>query len=146
MRTRLMTGNLLRAPIPIGVFAHHTGKAVTAVKLTIDSTDTLENTLRVVGALYNVTLEATGGSPTDAPSGPSTDEPAPVAAPRSRSRSRTSQKRQPRARRARAAKNGRARVDTADVRAWARASGYEIADRGRVSANVLTAYKQAHPN
>ena len=51
-----------------------------------------------------------------------------------------------RARRARAAKNGRARVDTADVRAWARASGYEIADRGRVSANVLTAYKQAHPN
>ena len=139
-----MTGNLLRALSPSAFPATNTWKGVIPLKLTIDSTDSLEHTLRVVGAVYNVTIEATGNPPADAPSVASNGDSATTAASRSRSRSRNSQKRQPRARRARAAKNGRARVATSDVRAWARASGYEIADRGRVSANVLAAYQQAH--
>jgi uncharacterized membrane protein len=34
--------------------------------------------------------------------------------------------------------------NTAKVREWARANGYEISDRGRVPANILTAYEQAN--
>ena len=36
------------------------------------------------------------------------------------------------------------RVDGSDVRAWARANGYQISDRGRVSSEVRTAYDAAH--
>lgn len=31
-----------------------------------------------------------------------------------------------------------------DVRDWARASGFEVSDRGRVPAEVRTAYNEAH--
>jgi hypothetical protein len=37
-----------------------------------------------------------------------------------------------------------ARVDLADVRAWARDAGYQVSDRGRVSSEVMTAYESAH--
>lgn len=36
------------------------------------------------------------------------------------------------------------RGDLARVRAWARANGYTVADRGRIAAAVLTAYDRAH--
>lgn len=35
-------------------------------------------------------------------------------------------------------------VDTADVRAWARSNGYDVNERGRISATVLDAYRSAH--
>lgn len=35
-------------------------------------------------------------------------------------------------------------LDLNEVRAWARQEGYEVSDRGRVSAVVLDAYKTAH--
>lgn len=31
------------------------------------------------------------------------------------------------------------------VRAWARSQGVEVADRGRLSVELLTAYNEAHP-
>ena len=34
--------------------------------------------------------------------------------------------------------------DTADVRTWARENGYEVSDRGRISAEVIKAYDDAH--
>ena len=34
--------------------------------------------------------------------------------------------------------------DPKDVRAWAKAEGIEIADRGRVSADVLRRYRESH--
>ena len=34
-------------------------------------------------------------------------------------------------------------TDTVAVRAWARRNGYDIKDRGRVPANVVTRYRQA---
>jgi len=44
--------------------------------------------------------------------------------------------------RKRAANNGRKRsVDTAAVREWARANGYEIGDRGRIPGPVLDAFR-----
>jgi hypothetical protein len=36
------------------------------------------------------------------------------------------------------------RTDLAAVREWARANGYEVSDRGRISADVQAAYDKAH--
>jgi Lsr2 len=36
------------------------------------------------------------------------------------------------------------RADLSDVRAWARENGYQVSDRGRVSAEVKAAYEAAH--
>jgi hypothetical protein len=48
--------------------------------------------------------------------------------------------------RSRAAGRGRAvaKADLGDVRAWARENGYQVSDRGRVSADVMSAYEGAH--
>jgi Lsr2 protein len=117
------------------------------VKLTIDSTEALADTLRVVGALYNVTLEVSVTQAGDTASRSTTSGAAPLASTataRATRKTRTVQKRKrPGNRRARSAANGRGQVDTATVRAWARENGFEIADRGRVPATVLTAYQQA---
>lgn len=44
------------------------------------------------------------------------------------------------------ARNGSApaRSSLADVRAWARDNGFQVSDRGRVSAEVMEAYDNAH--
>lgn len=36
------------------------------------------------------------------------------------------------------------RTDLSEVREWARKNGYEVSDRGRVSAQVQEAYDKAH--
>lgn len=36
------------------------------------------------------------------------------------------------------------RTDLSEVREWARSNGYEVSDRGRVSAQVQEAYDKAH--
>ncbi len=41
------------------------------------------------------------------------------------------------------ARNGSARASLADVRSWARENGFQVSDRGRVSAEVMEAYEQA---
>jgi hypothetical protein len=123
-----------------------TRKGITKLKLTIDSAEALEDTLRVVGALYNVTLKASANPAIGTGSSTSSRgaTPASTATSRAPRKGLTAQKRKrPASRRARSAANGRGRVDTATVRAWARDNGYEIADRGRVPATVLTAYQQA---
>jgi hypothetical protein len=83
-------------------------KGSTGLKLTIDSAEALEDTVRVVGALYNVTLEV---SPSAAP----------------------------------VTTGASGQVSTAAVRSWARDNGYAVADRGRVPAEVVTAYRNAQP-
>jgi hypothetical protein len=45
----------------------------------------------------------------------------------------------------RAARGARpARHDQSDVRAWARAQGLQVSDRGRIPADVLAKYEAAH--
>jgi hypothetical protein len=34
---------------------------------------------------------------------------------------------------------------SAQVRAWARKSGYQLADKGRIPAHILAAYQHTHP-
>lgn len=47
-------------------------------------------------------------------------------------------------RRSTGTKPARAESDTASVREWARQSGYQVSDRGRISAEVREAYDAAH--
>ena len=37
------------------------------------------------------------------------------------------------------------RVDRAAVRAWAREAGFSVSERGRISAEVMGRYQDAHP-
>ncbi|WP_062077856.1 histone-like nucleoid-structuring protein Lsr2 [Demequina globuliformis] len=43
----------------------------------------------------------------------------------------------------RAASRGR-REDTGKIRAWAKANGFDVSERGRISAQVREAYAKAH--
>ena len=38
---------------------------------------------------------------------------------------------------------GRSATDSADIRAWAKDNGYEVSERGRISADVRAAYNEA---
>jgi len=118
------------------------------LKLTIDSAEALEDTLRVVGALYNVTLEVSPGAGDNTRVGPSsgngTSTPA-RSARASGARARRRSGGRARSRPARATKGENKQVSTAAVRSWARENGYAVADRGRVPVEVVTAYRNAQP-
>ena len=43
----------------------------------------------------------------------------------------------------RARGRGRSASDSADIRAWAKENGYEVSERGRISAEVRAAYNDA---
>jgi hypothetical protein len=42
------------------------------------------------------------------------------------------------------ATGGQRRGDLSAVRQWARKNGHQVSDRGRISAEILTAYDKAH--
>jgi hypothetical protein len=44
----------------------------------------------------------------------------------------------------RAVRGAAAEIDPAVVREWARENGHEVSDRGRVSLNLIKAYREAH--
>jgi len=126
------------------------------LKLTLDSSEPLEDAMRVLGALYGVTMVLS----TD-------EEDASKTARENGSRpasSKTTARRKPSAaRQARPvapATDADADADTAqskrataplsagspsnaEVRSWARQNGVTVSDRGRVPASVLTAYRNA---
>ena len=138
-------------------FGVSTPRKATAVKLTLDSTEPLDDAMRVVGALYGVTL---------AVSADEADEPPPIEE-KSASPAKT---RKPRGRTP-TGKTGTATTavrtgasaeslqeaektppvppasdaapSTAEVRSWARQSGLTISDRGRIPASVVTAYQDS---
>ncbi len=43
----------------------------------------------------------------------------------------------------RARGRGRSGSDSADIRAWAKENGYEVSERGRISAEIRAAYNEA---
>jgi hypothetical protein len=115
------------------------------VKLTVDSNEPLEDAIRVVGALYGVTLVvAREGLEGMKPTQPSSSKP--------KKRSATTK---PRRRAGVAAHAGSRKAQTtpagsastpssADIRSWAQHTGLSVRGRGRVPASVLTAYQDAH--
>ncbi len=110
------------------------------MKITIDSTEPLEDALRVLGALYAVTLiqvepatspASAAGSRTGrsgaSPRGRSATQapPRPAAAP-------STSRRRPHT----------AAPKTSDVRAWALANGHPVSDRGPLPASVGAKYAE----
>jgi hypothetical protein len=96
------------------------------VQLTIDSSQKLDDVIRVVGALYKVQLRVVGSGEKTA-----------IAPPRSRARAAG-----PRGSAARRSgrRPARRNTSTADVRAWAHTNGYQISDRGRIPTTVKDAF------
>ena len=104
-----------------------------AVKVTIDSNEPLSDALRVLGAMYDVTVvvaEHGKSSPTSPArgGGPS------AASPKVRVR---------RARKKLAAQPATS-VDNVEVRSWALENGITVSNRGRLPARVVAAYRDAH--
>jgi len=122
------------------------------VKLTVDSSESLEDAMRVVGALYGVRLVVATDGPVA--SGADEDSSRPVAKKKAASRKPSAaRKPRPAARAADAeARKPKQRTaarlagspSTAEVRSWARENGMTVSDRGRVPASVMTAYRNAH--
>jgi Lsr2 len=116
------------------------------VKVTIDSSEPLDDAIRVLGALYDVTLVV---SPSVADlSGEAQERVAARvvragARPPRRAAAKERAVRTPKGRGGRARKNA-APVETAELRSWARDNGYAVSDRGRVAASVVQAYDAAH--
>jgi hypothetical protein len=105
------------------------------MQLKVDSAEPLENVLLVVGAMYGVELAVAGNSGrlSVAKKAPATRK---AAGKRVRRTARNA------AAPTGGGRRGRKRaVDSADVRAWARANGHPVKNRGRVPAAVVDAYR-----
>jgi hypothetical protein len=107
------------------------------LRIRIDSTEPLEDVIRVVGAAYNVTLTVSTTN------GASTAPPAMTPKGRGRSRAATGKG-------ARAKSNGRgrsaqqvAKVSSEVLRSWARENGHTVSDRGRIPQAVVAAHRDA---
>ena len=113
------------------------------MKVTIDSSEALADTLRVIGAVYNVTLaqvhETTGAAkPDGSVSAPS---PSPKSDRKQTRQSRTQKPTRTPATRTRQRPAPKATAAAAaDIRAWANANGHPVNDRGPLSATVRAAY------
>lgn len=104
------------------------------MKISIDASDSLDDALRLVGALYGVTLrvEEEAAVPTQVTAVSSRRRTA-AASGGSRRRAAASRR-----------SGGRRRSTTAnDVRQWARDNGVAVNDRGRLPASVLAAYRDS---
>jgi len=123
------------------------------LKLTIDSAESLEDTLRVVGALYNVTLEVSPNGTAGQGSSRGTRRETSASARPTRGARGSGPGRSAKGgagkkatgRRARTRSGVDGQVSIATVRSWARENGYTVADRGRVPSEVVTAYRDAQP-
>lgn len=96
------------------------------MKVTLDSTESLQDALRLVGALYDVRLVVAGDGSDGRSDG---EQPARASAPRP------------------AGRRGRRRATTAttaELRSWARANGIDVNERGPVPAAVRDAYAAAN--
>ena len=115
------------------------------MKVTLDSNEPLADAMRVIGALYNVTLAqvAATDDTTTAGAGAAKDQPhrAATAKPSRRSRAKTAKVSSP-------SRSGRSRrteaVSSSDVRAWAVANGHAVSNRGTLPAAIRSAYAEAH--
>jgi hypothetical protein len=119
------------------------------LKLTVDSSEPLEDAMRVVGALYGVTLVLPTGDQDATP-------PARKRASKTTSSKRTARTKPSAAKAttqvAPAADAAQTKQETrvsasspsnADIRSWARENGLTVSDRGRVPDSVVTAYRNA---
>ena len=103
------------------------------MQITIDSREPLDDVLRVIGSLYDVTLTRTGTPNDDGRSS---------AGPRS-GRGRSTGK-PTRANKAARQGSGERPADAGVVRQWATSQGMSVSARGALPKNVRDAYAAAH--
>jgi hypothetical protein len=131
------------------------------LKLTLDSTEPLDDAMRVLGALYGVTLVVSpdeqdgtrsASSAATTPGRKSESKPAGSQRTVNSTRSAAKKKTRPVASSAKTVKPrsrpkaAQRSVDSssnAEVRSWARRNGFTVSDRGRLPASVVTAYRNA---
>jgi hypothetical protein len=147
------------APRGLFLFARRKGNAV---RLTIDSSEPLEDAMRVLGALYGVRLAVAGDNGADDTAAEASSTrtgrraSARTATPKSATRRRAellavptsapeASKTSAPARRKRASRGRRsaASATNAEIRAWARDHGMSVSGRGRIPGAVMTAYREA---
>ena len=103
-----------------------------AVQITIDSNEPLEDALRVLGAMYAVTVTIAENNTAAA-----TQPPRNASAPSSqRVRVRKPSKK--------LATKRAAKLDNVEIRSWALENGVTVSNRGRLPARVVAAYRDAH--
>ncbi len=103
------------------------------MQLTIDSSQPLDDVLRVVGAMFNVTLQVEAGAATPVAQVPTRA----AGARRPRQAAGRSAGRRTTTRRG-------GRGSTADIRRWAIEHGLDVRSRGRIPSTVVSAYRAAH--
>ena len=118
------------------------------MKVTIDSAEPLADALRVVGALYNVTLAEIGegtqpGSSKDSPNTPGGSARANGKPSRRTTASKPGRRAAARPRQSAIKATS---VSASDIRAWALAHGHTVSDRGTLPAVIKAAYAEAHPS
>ena len=117
------------------------------MKVTIDSTEPLADALRVIGALYNVTLAEVDETP-DLGTAASTTRTSRRSATSTNGSSRRAGTRRSTQHTGAPARKRSSRkaatVTTSDIRKWALASGRAVSSQGPLSAEVKAAYAQAH--
>jgi hypothetical protein len=117
------------------------------VKVTIDSTEPLADAIRVIGALYNVTLAQVDEPPVP---GTRADSAKPARRPTAttngssrRGATKGSTRRKDAVKPTRSSREAAA-ASTADIRQWALDHGHAVSSRGTLPASVKAAYAAAH--
>lgn len=105
------------------------------MQVTIQSTDRLDDVMKAVGAVYGVELQVASGSAPAVVTAATATRRRP-GRPAGRKAAKTGGRR--------AAKKAAASNDTGAIRTWARSNGYNVSERGRISADVLAAYQAAN--
>jgi hypothetical protein len=129
------------------------------LKLTLDSSEPLEDAMRVVGALYGVTLVLSGDEQeARKPTRKNASKPArkaskPASSKRTVSRAPSATRKPRPVARSTDADAAQSEQETAprsagspsnaEIRSWARQNGLTVSDRGRLPASVVTAYRSA---
>ena len=115
------------------------------MKVTIDSSEPLADALRVIGALYNVSLTPVDGRPAVS-SSTMAKAPQRSEAMGNGARSRTDRKAKQPATVGRRTRSTRKTptASSSDIRAWALANGQAVSARGTLPAAVKAAYAAAH--
>src|SRR3954454_11217117 len=108
-----------------------------ALEVTVDSSEPLEDAIRVLGALYGVTLRlAEDGQETSKPTHQPTTKPTErSASAKPRAGAGVTAAGAGKSRRARAARSTGA-PSNAEIRSWARQAGVTVSDRGRWAARA----------
>jgi hypothetical protein len=116
-----------------------------ALKLTVDSSESLDDALRVVGALYGVTLVVSddGRNTSKRPHRRTTKPKQGSVGTNPRTRVAVADTGAGRSRKRKAVASAEV-PSNAEVRSWARRTGLSVSDRGRVPASVMAAYRSAH--